>query len=79
MHLRLALNLLHFLQDLSALYALRRTPNFFEIHPRLEITQALNNKLRAMTWCLIHKAHLGEIPSFRKISDIKNNTIKDNL
>jgi hypothetical protein len=34
MHLRLALNLMHLLQDLGALYALRRTPNFYEIHPR---------------------------------------------
>jgi hypothetical protein len=34
MHLSLALNLLHFFPDLSALYALRHTPNFYEIHPR---------------------------------------------
>jgi hypothetical protein len=26
-------NLLHFLLDLSALYALRHAPNFYEIHP----------------------------------------------
>jgi hypothetical protein len=26
-------NLLHFLPDLDALYALRRAPNFYEIHP----------------------------------------------
>jgi hypothetical protein len=35
MHLRLAVNLQHFLPDLSALYALRFLPNFYEIHPRL--------------------------------------------
>jgi hypothetical protein len=28
------LNLLHFLPDLGALYALHPTPNFYEIHPR---------------------------------------------
>jgi hypothetical protein len=33
MNLRLALNLWHFLQDKGALYALRRVPNFYEIHP----------------------------------------------
>jgi hypothetical protein len=33
MYLRLAPNLLYFLPDLTALYALRRVPNFFEIHP----------------------------------------------
>jgi hypothetical protein len=31
MHLRLSLNLLYFLPDLGALYALRRTHNFYEI------------------------------------------------
>jgi hypothetical protein len=34
MHLRLALNLQHFLLDLGALYALHLAPNFYEIHPR---------------------------------------------
>jgi hypothetical protein len=34
MHLRLALNLLHFLPDLGGLYTLRHVPNFYEIHPR---------------------------------------------
>jgi hypothetical protein len=34
MYLRLTPNLLHFLPDLDALYALRPTPNFYEIHPR---------------------------------------------
>jgi hypothetical protein len=32
MHLRLALNLWHFLLDLGALYALRLVLNFYEIH-----------------------------------------------
>jgi hypothetical protein len=35
MHLRLALHLLHFLEDLGEHYALGRVPNFYEIHPRL--------------------------------------------
>ncbi len=35
MDLRLALNLLCFLLDLCALYALCHSPNFYEIHPRL--------------------------------------------
>jgi hypothetical protein len=35
MQLRLLLNLLHFLSNLGALYALRRAPNFYEIHPLL--------------------------------------------
>jgi hypothetical protein len=34
MHLRLVLNLLHFLPDVGALYALRSTLTFYEIHPR---------------------------------------------
>jgi hypothetical protein len=34
-HLHLELNLLHFLPDKGALYALRRAPNFHEIHPSL--------------------------------------------
>jgi hypothetical protein len=33
MYLRLTPNLLHFLPDLDALYALCHTPNFYEIHP----------------------------------------------
>jgi hypothetical protein len=33
MHLRLALNFLHFLPDLGAPYALRREPSFYKIHP----------------------------------------------
>jgi hypothetical protein len=33
MYLRLTPNLLHFLPDLDAIYALRRAPNFYEIHP----------------------------------------------
>jgi hypothetical protein len=33
MYMRLSPNLLHFLPDLGALYALRRSPNFYEIHP----------------------------------------------
>jgi hypothetical protein len=33
MHLKFALNLLHFLPDLGALYALPRAPNFYEIQP----------------------------------------------
>jgi hypothetical protein len=33
MHLRLIPNLLHFLPDLDALYALCCAPNFYEIHP----------------------------------------------
>ncbi len=33
MYLRLTPNLFHFLLDLGALYALRRGPNFYEIHP----------------------------------------------
>jgi hypothetical protein len=32
MDLWIALNLLHFLPDLGAVYALRRLPNFYEIH-----------------------------------------------
>jgi hypothetical protein len=35
MHLRLALNLFHFLPDLGALYTLRCAPNFYEIDPWL--------------------------------------------
>jgi hypothetical protein len=35
MHLRLALNLLHFLTDLGALYALCYSSNFYEIQPKL--------------------------------------------
>jgi hypothetical protein len=30
------LNLLHFLLDFGVLYALRLTPNFYEIHPQLQ-------------------------------------------
>jgi hypothetical protein len=33
MHLRLALNLLHFFPELSVLYTLRCVPIFYEIHP----------------------------------------------
>jgi hypothetical protein len=33
MHLCLELNSLHFLPDLGVHYALRHTPNFYEIHP----------------------------------------------
>jgi hypothetical protein len=33
MHLRLRLNLLHFLPDLGVLYGLSRAPSFYEIHP----------------------------------------------
>jgi hypothetical protein len=33
MYLRLAPTLKHFLPDLGSLYALRPTPNFYEIHP----------------------------------------------
>jgi hypothetical protein len=36
MYLRLTPNLLHFPPDLDALYALRRAPNFYEIHPRAD-------------------------------------------
>jgi hypothetical protein len=36
MYLCLTPNLLYFLPNLGELYALRRTPNFYEIHPRLE-------------------------------------------
>jgi hypothetical protein len=35
MYLRLTPNLLDFLPELGALYALRRAPNFYEIHPWL--------------------------------------------
>jgi hypothetical protein len=45
MHLRLALNLLHFLPALDVLYALRRAPNLYEIHPRYN---KLNKKGRKM-------------------------------
>jgi hypothetical protein len=34
MHLGLALNLLYFLPDLGALYALGRAPNFYDVHPK---------------------------------------------
>ena len=33
MHLRHVLNLVYFLSDLGALYALHHAPNFYEIHP----------------------------------------------
>jgi hypothetical protein len=33
MYLRLTPNLLYFLPDFDALYALFRAPNFYEIHP----------------------------------------------
>jgi hypothetical protein len=33
MYLRLTPNLLYFLPDLDALYALRRVPKLYEIHP----------------------------------------------
>jgi hypothetical protein len=36
MYLRLTPNLLHFLPDLGAFYALRRAPDFYKIHPWLE-------------------------------------------
>jgi hypothetical protein len=35
MYLRFTPNLLHFLPDFGALYALRRALNFYEIHHRL--------------------------------------------
>jgi hypothetical protein len=41
MYLRLTPNLLHFLPNLDGLYALRPTPNFYEIHPKTAIVKKL--------------------------------------
>jgi hypothetical protein len=46
MHLRLPLNLYHFLPDLDAHYALCPTPNFYEIHPLLLFSFHINNALQ---------------------------------
>jgi hypothetical protein len=43
MCLRFMPNLLHFLPDLAALYALHRAPNFYEIHPSLVAKHNKNN------------------------------------
>jgi hypothetical protein len=42
MHLHLALNILHFLPDLGALFTLRLAPTFCEIHPVLTTMLSLN-------------------------------------
>jgi hypothetical protein len=36
---------LYFLPDLGALYALRRAPNFYEIHPRTHISEGSDQHL----------------------------------
>ncbi len=48
MHLCLALNLLHFLPDLGALYALRCAPIFYEIHHKGQWNKAVD----ALGWAL---------------------------
>jgi hypothetical protein len=48
MYLRLTPNLLHFLSDLDALYALRCTPNFYEIHP---LSTLVHNLVRQQMRC----------------------------
>jgi hypothetical protein len=44
MYLRLAFNLLHFLSDFGALYALHSAPNFYEIHPMSQMTLKVTNE-----------------------------------
>jgi hypothetical protein len=50
MHLCIVLNLLHFLPGFGALYALRRVPNFYEIH--LLLSQ--QEKVHFGSWLIKH-------------------------
>ena len=76
MYLRLALNLLHFNLLLGALYALRRAPNFNEIHPRVALRrpsipffQLRGTKLNLVHFNLVLGAlyALRRVPNFYEI------------
>jgi hypothetical protein len=52
MHLRLPLNLKHFLPDLGALYILRCAPNYYEIHRRNKRVKFHTNGVGHLAWKL---------------------------
>jgi hypothetical protein len=73
MYLRLTPNLMPFVPDLGALYALRHAPNFYEIHLRSETTVAL----RSQFGLIVH--HLAFFSKMKTSKILLRESFKDTI